>query len=208
MGEPFSALQAALDGLDAFLRQQAPDLTPIVLTYPPTNRDARREYLKSVLDSLDPQLEMIQRLHTRIVDARNVILRRRSMCYMAQHPISALPPEILQIIFSHTYRADEGDTSVGVTLSQVCSDWRQAVHGYRPIWRCVTMRSPEDIRRLAQSLRLSGQDEFSLKVANEDPERDQDDPERSLIESALPERLSCLVWEPSDSITRFQLRYE
>lgn len=105
--EPFSkrfaALEAAVNGLDAFLKLQAFDLTPVILTQPPPNRDSRREYLKAALDSLDPQLVMIQELDDRIGVARKIILRHRSMAYLALQPVSAIPSEVLQTIFSYLH---------------------------------------------------------------------------------------------------------
>lgn len=200
MLEPFADLEAALDSLDAYLRLQVPDLTPVLLTHPPSARDARREYLETMLDSLGPQLEMIQRLHTRVTNARNAILRRRSMCRMAQHPISSLPPEVLQIIFSHAHSLDGYDASVAHTLSNVCVDWRQAAHAYRPIWRSITMKGPRDIRRLELSLKLSAQEDFHLTVVNDEPDADG---HQSPLEDALRERLSSLVWQSSASISHF-----
>lgn len=96
--EPFAALRVAVDGIEAFLKLQTYDFTPILSTQPPSDRAARREYLENALEDLLPQLTMIQQLHDRIGAARNVILRRHSLGHSALCPAQALPPELLRIV--------------------------------------------------------------------------------------------------------------
>lgn len=204
--EPFTALGAAMDALDAFLKLQSFDFTPVVLTQPPPNRDARREYLHAAIEALDPQLTMIQQLRDRVGAVHRTLLRRRSMGCSALHPVSSLPPEVLQMIFSRVRGQSNGDASMALALSHVCADWRRAARGYQRIWSSATIPGTDHIARLELPLSLCGMEDFHLTVTQRAKTRAVPHGAHSL-RRILRERLSRLVWKSSDDLEPFFRRF-
>lgn len=199
---PFAALQTAINGLDAFFKLQTFDLTPVILTQPPLNRDARPRTMEATLETLDPQLTMIQEMYARLGTAHNVILRLPSMAYSALRPVSAIPCEVLQIVFSYLHDAEEGDATTALTMSHVYAFWREVVRGHERIWSFATITGTHDLHKLALPLSLSGQGDFHLAVAPRRPKTDE--PSGMLpLQRTLRSRLSMLQRTSSEYPDRF-----
>lgn len=128
ISSPFDQLEHAVSALETYLRGQAFDYSPLILSQPPSKREARRLDLQNVLAPLKQQMSRIVELHKRMTAIRDDLTRLHSMCHTALSPISALPHELLRRVFQYARMGSslfpEWSARVAYSIRQVSRDWQ------------------------------------------------------------------------------------
>lgn len=204
--EPFNSLLSSVEQLETFLGAQTINSTPAILCQPPSLRPARRENLNMSSSLLATEWNAIQNSLARLFSLRSKLLQQRQACRHASHPISALPPELLQLVFSFLPRDQYHGATMAIT--QVCQKWRSLTLDYKELWAIGRIGSWLNFEPIALPLSRSGPNHpFDLVI---DRTYHDDIPgllpipivssKTTAIKRALKPRLRSIKWAGSVSV--------
>lgn len=124
--------------LDSLLSTQSPavDITPILLATSIATRQLQTDRRRSTLSDIDATLACVRILEEKIANLRRKLEMWRANILQSLSPISALPGELLGIIFNTVAEEDHWEKrwQVGINLSHVCSRWRVVTLGLGELW--------------------------------------------------------------------------
>lgn len=144
---------------------------PILILTPSENlREAHRETLTNALAEYKASITSIRQITAKLDSLDRDLSSRTMIVQTALAPISALPQEILKLIFGYVVDMD-GDTfrertrcDHAATLSHVSSSWRDAAVSYQSIWtEIVIQRLPCD-QAVSTWVKRSGTLPLSLDI--------------------------------------------
>lgn len=192
--EPFLNLRRSVDGLHTFLDTYTSDLSPVLLTQPPYHRLARRKVLQQGARTLDQQWSKFQEIFVELCDARAKLCRLRAMAQSALSPVSALPHEVLAKIFGFACDIFHfADPARIYKLSRVCRDWYNVAIAHKPLWSFSSIKSVDDIDKLAIPLERCSAGDFTLSVWPR-PDAEIAEPVNLKVLASLRQELACLKW--------------
>lgn len=209
--DPFAAVDVALANLGRFLDASALDCTPILLTHPPSRRAERMTALKAIHTAFDSYQEKMDAIGRRHAELKTRLTRQRAMYASALAPISAMPPELVEEIFSivstqDMYTRPDKYPHIGSCLAQVCSEWREIALRKKDLWLSINVSKAASGDAIDMFLSRSGSLPFHLQI-----DRDQ----RLLLSKADPfssrllqSRLTHLDWNTSRHFDHLQSPFD
>lgn len=167
--EPLLALRDSVDGLNFFLDAYTSDLSPVLLTQPPSHRSSRREVLWEAVESLDQLWITFQETFAQLCNARDKLCRLRSMTHSALSPISAVPHEILAKIFSFVCSEVSCDEKMALVcgISSICREWRNIAVAHKALWSSASIGGVDKLNKLASQLERCRAGYFDLYICSE-----------------------------------------
>lgn len=167
-------LDTILDQLELVVEKNTPRLiSPLLAVHPPGLRDAHARFLETRQDDMNVALTAVLSIETRVTAIRTKIQRHQRACAFARTPVSALPDELLCIIFSFAVHDNVTTTewrprapsplSVAIALSKVCRKWHMMATNLRALWTSLHL-SEDDLQRADNIIRRSGPEPIEVKI--------------------------------------------
>lgn len=208
--DPFAAVDAALEKLALLMDASTFDSTPILVTQPPSRRAGRVATLKVMCTTLDSYQDKLDAIGRRHAELKTRLMRQRAMCVSALAPISAMPPELLQEVFTFVsaqkmYTRPPHYPHAGSRLAQVCSEWREVALRQQDLWSSFDVSNTGAGTAIDTFLSRSGSLPFRLRV------NDSTQPSLSNADhysKKLQSRLTHLEWHTSRHFDQFQWSFQ
>lgn len=207
---PFADLERVAGVLERFLRAQAFDYSPLILTQPPSKRESRSEDLHKFYQQVESQWSQFQQTYSRLTAVRDTLKQQYAMCCTAYSPISALPHEVLRGIFELANSLTPLEQRVANTraISNVCRDWKEVVLTIPSLWSTHMITSLSQLPSVIPSIRKFPSQDISLFIDtichNSDRVYDSRQTQvRTQQEddlASLARNISYLEWKSSDNI--------
>lgn len=170
------------------------DANPVLAVQPPSLRATWIRSLQTSSSILDDRSAQLNALVDLISQAQRLLNHKRARCRSAMAPVSALPEEILRIIFPLALdpQPTRRNNMTRLAILGVCQDWRAAALGQQSLWSSSYVSNLRDERALRVALgRYYGD---NLKLTLKDVPRAFDT--YKLCQVLLP-RLEYLEWNAS-----------
>lgn len=167
-------IDASLDELVSMVDTYASThsmISPVLLSQPPGTRQHRRDSLRSRENALADVLTRVASLEAKLTRVRTSVFEQQCSHASAQTPISALPIEILQYIFSFAVHdapkvvKERTGAFAATTLSQVCHKWRVIITNQPKLWATLTLLLG-DLPHADAFLRRSTNASLNVRVVN------------------------------------------
>lgn len=168
------------------------DVTPVIAVQPPSLRATRIRTIRTSSSILNARSARLNVLAGLITQAQRRLNHMRTRCQSALSPASALPEEILRIIFPLALdaRPTQRNTVTRSTLSSVCRDWRAAALGQQILWSSSFISDARDEQALRMALGRYHGNDLQLTVKHVPPSMTFP----SLIRTLVP-RIGYLEWQ-------------
>ncbi|KAF8314477.1 hypothetical protein DL93DRAFT_2167271 [Clavulina sp. PMI_390] len=131
----------------------------------PLDRSAARQQLNMALSQADEAILTVRSLERKLRKILSSLKIWRSRAVNLDAPASALPTELLQLVFEYVL-VDDSSPLIRLTLSHVCSVWRAASIGFTKMWTSITIANPSNIPLLAAFSERAGSLPIDLHVTD------------------------------------------
>ncbi|KAF8314478.1 hypothetical protein DL93DRAFT_2097230 [Clavulina sp. PMI_390] len=131
----------------------------------PLDKSVARERLHMAISQADDAILTAISLESKAQEILSELRIWRSRAANLDTPVSALPTELLQLIFEYVLVEDSSPWS-RITLSHVCSSWRSASIGFAKMWTCIVIANTRDIPLLAAFNERTGLLPIDLRVTD------------------------------------------
>lgn len=192
--DPFIAIDSALNELEKFLEEHH-DCAPILWTHPPSQRAERITAVNTICERFDTYKAKMDALVNRTVGLGTQLMRRRAMYMSTLTPVAAMPPELLQDVFS---RVTAQDSDAARRMAQVCTEWREVSLQQKSLWTFLSVSANRSEEAVPAYLSRSSPLPFHLQITDGRALEQLSD---TTVE-ALRHRLIRLDWYTSQIPTR------
>lgn len=143
----FSALETAINNIHLDLPPVP--TTPILLTPNSASRGARRLVLRNALHNINDHYTTLDRLIRKLAVIRDALHLQSAAVENAIAPVSAIPPEILRLVFHEAVAAEnhQDGAVLAASLAQVSALWRAVAIGQGGLWENIDLSPHPSYRR-------------------------------------------------------------
>lgn len=133
-------LESSISALEAFSQITDIHPRPVLFEQVPTKRKTAILTIKAALSVYDEQYQKFTGITEKLSQLGLALQRRRNRARSCLIPISAIPPEILRIIFE--FAIDPLYPDIPTAISHVSSNWRRISLSQSSLW--LSIKAPED----------------------------------------------------------------
>ena len=195
----FTTLHQTFDAVERALDRDVSEFLPTLKIYNPKNRTPHVDSLRCVKAFDEEMMEHLESLETRFARLRHHRRVRHARAAFSLAPISALPSDVIPIIFRMVVPdcIYSGCVQDAMRLSQVCTMWRGVALSMKDLWRNINIPFSR-VMDLGEYLTRSGNRPLHVNIYERD-----DDLNEPLLLGSIFENMGA--WS---RIRSFELPYD